>query len=105
MIRLQVIDDEPAILKAIQRLLRQEDWQVDTFSNPQDALQALTGASYNLILCDLRMPQLDGITYLQFARQRQPGAMRLLFSGHGDREPGAGHQPGAGTTLHQQALG
>lgn len=86
MIRLQVIDDEPAILKAIQRLLRQEDWQVDTFSNPQDALQALTGASYNLILCDLRMPQLGGITYLQFARQRQPGAMRLLFSGHGDRE-------------------
>ena len=86
MIRLQVIDDEPAILKAIQRLLRQEDWQVDTFSDPQDALQALTGASYNLILCDLRMPQLDGITYLQSARQRQPGAMRLLFSGHGDRE-------------------
>ncbi len=86
MIRLQVIDDEPAILKAIQRLLRQEDWQVDTFSDPQDALQALTRASYNLILCDLRMPQLDGITYLQFARQRQPGAMRLLFSGHGDRE-------------------
>ena len=86
MIRLQVIDDEPAILKAIQRLLRQEDWQVDTFSDPQDALQALTGASYNLILCDLRMRQLDGITYLQFARQRQPGAMRLLFSGHGDRE-------------------
>lgn len=64
MIRLQVIDDEPAILKAIQRLLRQEDWQVDTFSDPQDALQALTGPSYNLILCDLRMPQLDGITYL-----------------------------------------
>ncbi len=86
MIRLQVIDDEPAILKAIQRLLRQEDWQVDTFSDPQDALQALTRASYNLSLCDLRMPQLDGITYLQFARQRQPGAMRLLFSGHGDRE-------------------
>ena len=86
MIRLQVIDDEPAILKAIQRLLRQEDWQVDTFSDPQDALQALTRASYNLILCDLRMPQLDGITCLQFARQRQPGAMRLLFSGHGDRE-------------------
>lgn len=86
MIRLQVIDDEPANLKAIQRLLRQEDWQVDTFSDPQDALRALTGASYNLILCDLRMPQLDGITYLQFARQRQPGAMRLLFSGHGDRE-------------------
>ena len=86
MIRLQVIDDEPAILKAIQRLLRQEDWQVDTFSDPQDALQALTRASYNLILCDLCMPQLDGITYLQFARQRQPGAMRLLFSGHGDRE-------------------
>ena len=36
MIRLQVIDDEPAILKAIQRLLRQEGWQVDTASCPLD---------------------------------------------------------------------
>lgn len=86
MIRIQVIDDEPYILNAVQRLLRKEDWEVDTFSDAQQALQALTGAPYNLILCDLHMPHLDGITYLQFARQRQPNALRLLFSGHGDRE-------------------
>jgi DNA-binding NtrC family response regulator len=86
MIRIQVVDDEPAILNSLQRLLRKEDWEIDTFSDPQEALQALTGAPYNLILSDLHMPQLDGVTYLQFARQRQPDAMRLLFSGHGDRD-------------------
>lgn len=86
MIRLQVVDDEPSVLHAIKRLLRKEDWEVDTYEDPQQALQALTGVPYNLILCDLHMPHLDGITYLQFARQRQPDAMRLLFSGHGDRD-------------------
>ncbi|MDP2246114.1 response regulator [Pseudomonas sp.] len=85
MIRIQVIDDEPSILHAVKRLLRKEDWEVDTYDDPQQALQALTEAPYNLILCDLHMPRLDGITYLQFARQRQPDAMRLLFSGRGDR--------------------
>jgi DNA-binding NtrC family response regulator len=86
MIRLQVVDDEPAILSAIQRLLRKEGWEIDTFNDPQQALLALTQKPYNLILCDLHMPQLNGITYLQFARQRQPEALRLLFSGRGDRE-------------------
>ena len=86
MTRIQVVDNEPSILSALYRLLRKEDWEIETFSDPQQALLALAGAPYNLILCDLHMPHLDGITYLQFARQKQPNAMRLLFSGHGDRD-------------------
>ena len=49
-------------------------------------LLALTEHEYAVIISDYKMPNLDGITYLQFAKQRQPHAMRMVLSGHGDRQ-------------------
>lgn len=86
MARLLLLDDEPAVLKALCRELRDTGWQIDTFSEPQEALLALAHNAYELILSDLRMPELDGIAFLQFARQLQPDALRLLLSGDSDRE-------------------
>lgn len=86
MIKIQLIDDEPAILSALKRILRNEGWELETFTDPQDALGALTHTTYAVIICDMRMPQFDGIAYLQVAKQMQPTSMRLLLSGHGDRD-------------------
>lgn len=86
MIKIQLLDDEQHVLSALQRLLRPYDWEVHIFSDAHLALAALTEHDYAVIVSDLKMPQLDGITYLQFAKQRQPNAMRLLLSGHGDRQ-------------------
>lgn len=86
MIKIQLVDDEPQILKSLQRVLRPHNWEIHAFDDPQVALQALTEHNYAVVVSDLRMPQLDGITYLQFAKQRQPHAIRMLLTGHGDRE-------------------
>ncbi|MGH8435472.1 MAG: response regulator [Pseudomonas sp.] len=86
MIKIQLVDDEPHILAALQRALRPHHWDVQVFTNAQDALDALCEHDYAVIISDYRMPQFDGITYLQFARQRQPNALRMLLSGHGDRQ-------------------
>lgn len=86
MSRLLLLDDEPAVVNAISRELRGEGWQLDTFTDPQEALQSLSQNAYDLILSDLRMPELDGIAFLQFAKQLQPDALRLLLSGDSDRE-------------------
>jgi DNA-binding NtrC family response regulator len=86
MIKIQLLDDEPQILKALQRVLRPHDWEVHAFSDVQEALSALTMHEYAVIVSDYKMPHLDGVTYLQFAKQRQPHAMRLLLTGHGDRQ-------------------
>ena len=86
MIKIQLLDDEPQILKALQRLLRPHDWEVHAFTDVQEALDALTEHEYAVIVSDYKMPHLDGVTYLQFAKQRQPHAMRLLLTGHGDRQ-------------------
>ncbi|MGM0951540.1 MAG: response regulator [Pseudomonadota bacterium] len=86
MIRIQLVDDEPNILNSLRRLLKPRGWQVDTFTRVEDALGALLEHEYAVIISDYQMPTADGVTYLQFAKQKQPDAIRLVLSGHGDRD-------------------
>lgn len=86
MTRILLLDDEPNILNALKRLLREEDWQVDTFTDAETALEALLSHTYSVIVSDYQMPGMDGVTFLQFARQRQPDTIRLMLSAHGDRQ-------------------
>lgn len=85
MIRIQVVDDEPNILKSLARVLRSDEWQLECCSDPHEALEALKHNEYGLIISDFQMPGLDGVTYLRFARQRQPNAMRMVLTGQADR--------------------
>ena len=80
--RIQLVDDDMQILQALQRLLRHKDWQLDAFNNVADALQALSRHSYDVIIADYRMPKLDGVSYLEWARQQQPAATRLMLSAY-----------------------
>ncbi|MCJ8168668.1 response regulator [Atopomonas sediminilitoris] len=86
MIKLLIVDDEPNILSALTRVLHKRPWQITTCERPEKALELMTQQAFDLVLSDYRMPNIDGITLLQFVRQRQPEAMRLLLTGHGDRE-------------------
>lgn len=85
MIRIQLVDDEPFVLSALKRLLKPRRWEIDTFENASEALEALLTNEYSVIVSDYQMPVMDGVTYLQFAKQRQPNAVRLILSAHGDR--------------------
>jgi DNA-binding NtrC family response regulator len=85
MIKIQLVDDEPNILNALKRLLRPHGWEIHTFDNVEAALGGLLEHDYAVIVSDYQMPTADGVTYLQFARQRQPNAMRLVLSAYGDR--------------------
>lgn len=86
MTRILLLDDEAHILKALKRLLRGEDWLVDAFTEAENAIDALRSNTYSVIVSDYKMPVMDGVTFLQFARQRQPDAIRMMLSGHGDRQ-------------------
>ncbi|QLC72186.1 response regulator [Pseudomonas sp. LPB0260] len=86
MIKIQLVDDEPQILKSLQRLLNPQGWELHPFSDVYEALDALTEHDYAVIVSDFKMPNLDGITYLKFAKQRQPHAVRLMLTGFGDRQ-------------------
>lgn len=85
MIKIQLVDDEPNILSALKRLLRPHGWEVHAYENVEGALGGLLEHDYAVIISDYQMPTADGVTYLQFAKQKQPNAMRLVLSAYGDR--------------------
>ncbi len=85
MIKIQLVDDEPNILSALRRLLKPQGWEIHTYDTVESALGGLLEHDYAVIVSDYQMPTADGVTYLQFAKQRQPDAIRLVLSAYGDR--------------------
>ena len=85
MIKIQLVDDEPNILSALRRLLRPQGWEIHAYYTLESALGGLLEHEYAVIISDYQMPTADGVTYLQFAKQRQPHAIRLVLSAYGDR--------------------
>src|SRR5262249_48359979 len=75
-----VVDDNPGILSALTRLLQRDGHTVETATNGQAALALLGERSYDLILCDIRMPALDGQTLYELLRRQDPAlCQRLIF--------------------------
>lgn len=75
-----VIDDEPGITSALAYLLRRSGYTVEDAANGHIALAKLQKQTYEVILCDLRMPELDGPGFYQALRQRHPELVqRIIF--------------------------
>jgi CheY-like chemotaxis protein len=78
--RILIIDDEPSMVRALARLLARDGYIVATARNGRHALAALQGQGYDVILCDLRMPELDGRAFYTQLQQRAPLlCQRVLF--------------------------
>jgi len=84
-LRLLLLDDEPDIINALKRLLH-KDYVIIAFNDGNEALNYLSGNDIDLIMSDIRMPKIDGITFLIKSRQLQPDAVRLLLSGYNDTD-------------------
>jgi two-component system NtrC family sensor kinase len=78
--KLLIVDDEAATAKALVTLLRRDGHTVDTAANGRQALEKLRLHSYDLILCDLRMPDLDGPGLYHVLEHEQPQVcQRFIF--------------------------
>ena len=84
-LNLLVLDDETEILNSLKRVFRLE-FNVDTFTSGHDALQALEEKVYAVIISDMRMPEMDGATFLAAAREKAPKSIRMLLTGYADIE-------------------
>lgn len=72
MTTIMIVDDSATILLSMSAILRRAGFDVVTASDGSDALTKLDGARPNLIISDLNMPRMDGLTFVQEARKR-PG--------------------------------
>ncbi|MEN9841675.1 MAG: hypothetical protein RL376_1475 [Verrucomicrobiota bacterium] len=77
------VDDEPLVLRSYARTLG-EQFTLVTADSPEAALEILGREQIAVILSDLRMPVMDGVSFLLLARQLQPDAVRMMISGHAD---------------------
>lgn len=87
-LRILFVDDEPNILQGLKRMLRtmRHEWEMQFAENGQDALEKLSKASFNVIVSDMRMPGMDGSQLLGEVRTRYPNIVRIILSGHSDKE-------------------
>ena len=79
-----LVDDEPRILSALQRLLRREGYRILTAGSGRDALLILDQEPVSIILSDLRMPEMDGFEFLGAVQDAGWDAARVLMSGNAD---------------------
>jgi len=78
------VDDEPSILSALRRLFRAKGFAVRVAEGGQAGLDMLATESVDLVISDMRMPEMDGVAFLEQVRQRWPDTMRLLLTGYAD---------------------
>ena len=81
-----VVDDEPGVRSSISGVLKDEGFDVDTASSGEECLERANGAAYDVIVLDIWLPGLDGLTTLQRLRERQIDAQVVIISGHGNIE-------------------
>jgi HD-like signal output (HDOD) protein/CheY-like chemotaxis protein len=81
------VDDEPRILSALARMLRsQHDWEVMLASSAEEGLRAADAANLDAVVSDVRMPGMDGISFLSEMRRRHPQVARIVLSGQVEHE-------------------
>ncbi len=76
-----VLDDDDIVLLAIQETLERESYDVSAFTNPHEALKALSQNRYAVIISDHRMPEMTGLEFLDECKVIQPNASRILITG------------------------
>jgi DNA-binding response OmpR family regulator len=75
-----LVDDDPGILKAISWILADEGYQVASTSDSHQALETLEQKGYRLLITDLTMPFIDGITLLRKAKDLNPGTRVIVMT-------------------------
>ena len=81
-----IIDDEKAIRKTLTEILSFEGYKIDEAADGEEGLKKFREKTYDLVLCDIKMPKLDGIEFLQKAGEVNPDVPVIMISGHGNIE-------------------
>ncbi len=81
-----IIDDEKAIRKTLGEILSFEGYKIEEASDGEEGLKKFKEKNYDVVLCDIKMPKIDGIEFLQKAGESNPDIPIIMISGHGNIE-------------------
>lgn len=86
MARILIVEDEKAIRNVLRDILSNDnpDYEIQEAENGKKALDAIDQTEFDLALCDIKMPGVDGMEVLAKFREKQPETAVVMISGHGD---------------------
>ena len=86
MSKVLVIDDEAAIRRVLIKIISEESdsYDVEEAENGLDGIEKIKDNDYDLVLCDIKMPKMDGVEVLEKAKKIKPEIPFVMISGHGD---------------------
>lgn len=84
--KILVIDDEPAIRRSLNDILSYEGFEIEEAPNGAEGLRMIKENEYDCIICDIKMPRMDGIELLEATKLIKPDIPFIVISGHGNLE-------------------
>jgi len=81
-----LIEDEKAIRKTLSEILSYEGYKIDEAGDGEEGLKKFKDKTYDMVLCDIKMPKMDGIEFLQKAGEANSDVPIIMISGHGNIE-------------------
>ncbi len=81
-IKILIIDDEDIVLKSCLRILKNEEYEIDTASSGEEGLKRTDEKEYDIVITDQKMPGLSGIEVLATLRKNRPEVTVILFTGY-----------------------
>jgi two-component system nitrogen regulation response regulator NtrX len=86
MANILIIDDERAIRNTLREILSYEGFGIDEAVDGEEGLQKLQSKSFDMVLCDIKMPKIDGLEFLERVSEQYPDLPVIMISGHGNIE-------------------
>jgi CBS domain-containing protein len=84
--KILIVDDEPDILSALTRVLRDEAYEIFTADSAEQAMPIAEKESLDLVICDHKMRGMSGMDFLEKLSKEKPAIVRILLTGYGDAE-------------------
>ncbi len=81
-----IIDDERSIRNILKEILQYESYQVEDAKDGKEGLEKLKNKHYDLVICDIKMPGIDGMEVLERAKELREDIQFIMISGHGTTE-------------------
>ncbi|CAM1366348.1 Probable sigma-54 dependent two-component system response regulatory protein [Tenacibaculum sediminilitoris] len=86
MSKILIIEDEAAIRRVLKKIISEENdtYEVEEAEDGLEGVEKIKKTDYDLVLCDIKMPKMDGVEVLEKARKLKPEIPMVMISGHGD---------------------
>ena len=85
-LKVLLVDDDPFIRDAMTLAFRQKKFSLVTVETAEEGLKTMHEETFDIIICDLKLPGISGLTFLKQAVVSQPGSIKLLISASGNDE-------------------